>query len=80
MEHRLSSKMAVDFGAQAIYNIIYIYITYDKSLLGLSDNINMFGVVPAHQRLIFDVGTILVYIPLLICAAGFVYSHCTRLC
>ena len=48
-------------------------------LLGLLANINMFGVVPAHQRLIFDVGTVLVYIPLLICA-GFVYSDCTGRC
>ena len=49
------------------------------SLLGLLAYINMFGVVPAHQPLIFDVGTVLVYIPLLICA-GFVYSHYTGRC
>ena len=49
------------------------------SLLGLLANIIMFGVVPAHQPLTFDVGTALVYIPLLICA-GFVYSDCTGPC
>ena len=45
-------------------------------LLGLLANIKLFGMVPAHQPLIFDVGTVLVYIPLLICA-GFVYSDRT---
>ena len=49
------------------------------SLLGLLANIKVFGVVAAHQRLTFDVGTILVYIPLLI-GAGFVYSDCTGWC
>ena len=34
------------------------------------------GVLPAHWPLILDAGTVLVSVPLLICA-GFVYCHCT---
>ena len=40
-------------------------------LLGLLVKIKVFGVLPAHWALVLDAGTVLVFVPLMICA-GFV--------
>ena len=57
-------------------NSYNFYHKFTLTSRAISSKIKVFGVLPAHLPLVFDAGTVFVFVPRLICA-DFVYCHCT---